>query len=313
MINNKEKNFISAVFYIHDDENLIGYFLDNLIKVMSENFEKYEIICVNDASKDKSLEIVKSFASKLSGAVMNIVNMSYYQGREASMNAGVDLSIGDFVFEFDNIYIDYDINLIMDIYFKSLEGFDIVSAAPKKIRLATSKIFYSIFNYATKQSSNIRTEVFRILSRRAINRVSSMSKTIPYRKAIYSNCGLKTTFILYDNNMTKFSDKKEHKSARKDMAVNSLILFTDIAYKVSIGFSAIMMLIAIFIGIYAFTIFFGNYHPVEGWTTTVLFLSLTFFGLFAILSVILKYLSVIIDLIFSKQKYIVESIEKING
>ncbi len=50
MITNKEKNFISAVVYVHNNEKEIANFLENLNKKLNENFEKYEIICVNDKS-----------------------------------------------------------------------------------------------------------------------------------------------------------------------------------------------------------------------------------------------------------------------
>ena len=52
-------------------------------------------------------------------------------------------------------------------------------------------------------------------------------------------------------------------------------------------------------------------HPVAGWTTTILFLSVVFFGLFAILTVIIKYLQIIVDLVFKRKHYSFESIEKL--
>ena len=52
-------------------------------------------------------------------------------------------------------------------------------------------------------------------------------------------------------------------------------------------------------------------NPVEGWTTTILFLSFAFFGLFSVLTVIIKYLQIIVDLIFKRKTYNFESIEKL--
>ena len=51
---NKEKNFASAVIYVHNAENRIENFLNMIIKTMEDNFEHSEIICVNDASEDRS-------------------------------------------------------------------------------------------------------------------------------------------------------------------------------------------------------------------------------------------------------------------
>ena len=105
---NKEKNFVSAVLYVYNAEDEIRIFLENMIKVLKENFEHSEIICVNDASTDKSAECIKRISEQIIGTTITLVNMSYYHGIENAMNAGVDLAIGDFVFEFDNTNMDYD-------------------------------------------------------------------------------------------------------------------------------------------------------------------------------------------------------------
>lgn len=309
MIINKEKNFISAVVYIHNNENNIIDTLNNINNILHNNFEKYEIICVNDYSTDKSVEQIKKFSIDVKGAVLSILNMSYYQGLELSMGAGVDLAIGDFVFEFDSINMDYSPETIMEVYFKSLKGNDIVSASPKKRMRKSSKLFYDIFNGYSNNPNKLKTETFRILSRRAINRVQSMNKTIPYRKAIYANCGLKVDTIYY-NSIRNLKIKNVDETTRKNVAVESLILFTDVAYKAALTMTFVMMLGIIAVGIYTVKVFISD-QPVAGWTTTMLFLSVAFLGVFAILAVVIKYLSILVDLTFKKQKYMIESIEKL--
>ncbi|WP_242396841.1 glycosyltransferase [Clostridium butyricum] len=309
MIINKEKNFISAVVYIHNNEDNIMDTLNNINNILHNNFEKYEIICVNDYSTDKSIEQIKKFSIDVKGAVLSILNMSYYQGLELSMGAGVDLAIGDFVFEFDSVNMDYSPETIMEVYFKSLKGNDIVSASPKKRMRKSSKLFYDIFNGYSNNPNKLKTETFRILSRRAINRVQSMNKTIPYRKAIYANCGLKVDTIYYSS-IRNLKIKNVDETTRKNVAVESLILFTDVAYKAALTMTFVMMLGIIAVGIYTVKVFISD-QPVAGWTTTMLFLSVAFLGVFAILAVVIKYLSILVDLTFKKQKYMIESIEKL--
>lgn len=312
MITNKEKNFVSAVIYVHNNEKYIGSFIKEIAAILSDNFEKYEIICVNDHSDDNSVNEIKKVSKKISGS-LSFINMSYYQGIEAAMNAGVDLAIGDFVFEFDNSFMDYPIDTIMKVYYRSLEGYDIVSAAPKIIKKHSSKLFYSIFNKYADTEYKIRTESFRILSRRSINRVHSMSDTIPYRKVFYANCGLKSDTIVYNNeNFGEDKQTVEMRDNRKNMAVNSMMLFTNFAYNFAIILAGIMMLVTVGTAIYTLIVFLGNSKPVEGWTTTMLFLSFAFFGVFAMSAIIIKYLTIIVNLIFKKQKYTIESVEKLS-
>lgn len=225
---NKEKNFASAVIYVHNAENRIENFLNMIIKTMEDNFEHSEIICVNDASEDRSLNIIKETSKKASNTSVSVVNMSYFHGLELAMNAGVDLSIGDFVFEFDNTFLDFEPRVIMEIYRHSLEGFDIVSASPDRKERFTSKLFYKVFNHYTTLNYKMGTESFCVLSRRVINRISSMNKTVPYRKAIYANSGLKTDNIKYQTiESGKQAFDKEEKGYRSGLAIDTLILFTE--------------------------------------------------------------------------------------
>lgn len=311
-IKNKEKNFVSAVIYIYNEEARIEKFLRFVNQVLEENFEKYQIICVNDASTDNSLNKIKETAKTIKRTVVNIVNMSFYQGVELSMNAGIDLSIGDFIFEFDNMVMDFKKDLMMAVYYRTLTGFDIVNAAPKNCAQKSSRVFYKLFNHYSLANQKLRTENFRVISRRAINRVHSMSKTIPYRKAVYANCGLKSDTIEYDNDIAVDRHyNKETKEQRKEMATTSLVLFTNIAYKISTAAAVFMMVATFLMGIYTLYCYLVE-QVVSGYTSMMLVMAGGFFGIFAILAVIIKYLSILTDLVFSERKYTIESVETLS-
>ena len=100
-MSNKEKNFASAVIYVHNTEDRIEEFLRTIVNEMENNFEHSEIICVNDCSDDNSLSLIRKTSKAVKSTSISVVNMSYFHGVELAMNAGVDISIGDFVFEFD--------------------------------------------------------------------------------------------------------------------------------------------------------------------------------------------------------------------
>lgn len=308
---NKEQNFVSAVIYVHNAEDRIERFLDMVVEVMERNFEHSEIICVNDSSEDRSLSIIRKVSKAAEKTSISVVNMSYYHGLELAMDAGMDLAIGDFVFEFDNTVADFNSSVIMEIYRHSLEGYDIVSASPNRKERLSSRLFYRIFAKFAVVSYRMNTESFRVLSRRVINRVSSMSKTAPYRKALYANCGLKTDCIRYEatGDWSKVRDRKEQRY-RMDLAADALILFTEVGYRLSMTMTVVMMLMSIFMTVYSLVTYFVI-HPVEGWTTTILFLSVAFFGLFGILTIIVKYLQLLVDMVFKRKHYSFESIEKL--
>lgn len=313
IVNKKEKKFISIVVYLHDVAPYLKYFLDTIIPIYEENFDQFELVCVDDACQDHTIEVLKEYVeNKQIKAMVNVVHMSFFQGLESAMNAGRDIAIGDFVYEFDDIFVDYEPEVIMQVYEKLLEGNDIVAASSKgKLRL-TSKVFYSLYNRTSRGKGKIGPETFRIVSRRAINRIKSMGQYIPYRKAVYMNCGLKATTICYESKDVKVRVKnKAVASERTALALDSFIYFTDVLERVSAIISGIFLLVTVGMGIYIISDVFNNTKPVEGWLSTMGFLALGFFGVFALLTIILKYLSVMLNLIFKQQRYLVSDIEKV--
>lgn len=308
---NREKNFISAVVYVHNAENRIEPFLNAIIMTLEENFEHSEIICVNDCSDDSSVQAIKRCSEKAVNTSVSLINMSFFHGLELAMDAGMDLAIGDFVYEFDNTYLDFDPEMIMKVYRHSLTGYDIVSASPDKKEKLSSRLFYKVFDRFSELSYKMTTESFRILSRRVINRISSMNKAIPYRKAIYAGSGLKTDNLKYEVKTVRQdkADPRENRY-RASLAVDTLILFTELGYRFAFWMTSAMMLISVFMIFYTLIVYFIG-HPIEGWTTTVMFLSVAFLGLFGILTIIVKYLQIIVDMVFKRKHYNYESIEKL--
>ena len=309
----KEKNFVSCVIYLHNDSNSVKDFLGMICHSMKNNFEKYEIICVNDGCTDDTILQVRDFLEEEKEQhVVSLINLSYYQGVENAMNAGRDLAVGDFLFEFDSCIKDFEESLLMEVYRRSLVGYDVVAAAPLRYVPLSSRLFYTVYNWGSRYKGKIRQERFRIISRRAINRVNQMNAYIPYRKALYVNCGLKMDTIVYDNKVGyRKMHNKEERGTRSGLALDTIIIFTNVLEKVSlllsIGFMAMMLFT---IGDIVYTIF-GDVKPIEGWLSTVCLISVGFFMLFVMLTMIFKYLSVILNMMFRRQRYVIEGVEKL--
>lgn len=309
----KEKKFISLVVYLHNVEEYIKYFMKSIIPVCESNFEQFEIVCVDDGCTDGTVDKLKEYLEEnQTSAMVNVIHMSFFQGIESAMNAGRDIAIGDFVYEFDDVFVDYEPELLLKVYEKILEGNDIVAASSRGKLRFTSKIFYSLYNATSRSKGKIGPETFRIVSRRAINRIKSMGQYIPYRKAVYSNCGLKMSTLHYDSRDVKARVKnKTVASERTSLAFDSFIYFTNVLERVSMVICGFFLILTVAMGIYIISDFFNAYKPVEGWLSTMGFLALGFFGVFALLTIILKYLSVLLNLIFKQQRYLVADIEKV--
>lgn len=307
-VENKESNFISAVAYLHDEAALVKPFLERVCATLAARFKQFEVIVVNDASRDGSVDAVREFVRDgIWTMPVTVVNMSVYQGIELCMDAGMDLAIGDFVFEFDTLELPDDPALIDKAYDTALTGYDIVSVCPQKNRGGFSSLFYGVFNRFSRSRYTIGTDIFRVLSRRAINRVHAICGTVFYRKAAYAASGLRMQTL----RVSAAGGQAANKPVRLSIALDSLALYTDAGYKLSCGVAGLMLLATLAELCYTLAIYLGGGKPVEGWTTMMLVLTAGFFGVFLILAVVLKYLSLLVDLVFRHQRYLVEGIEKL--
>ena len=269
---------------------------------LDAHFAQYELVVVDDACTDDTVAQLRVWG-KEQAAPLTILHMSTYHGLENAMNAGLDAAIGDYVYEFDSTELCYPAELIFKAYQTALTGSDIVSVCPRTVR-GGSSLFYKVFNAHSQSAYRLRTDAFRLVTRRAINRVHASSTHLPYRKAAYAASGLRMVDLEFDGQLTV------KQKGRFNLALDSLTLYTNFGFKASVTVTLCMMALALAELIYTLVIF-ATGHPVEGWTTTMFVITVGFAGLFAVLTIVVKYLSLLLNLTFRQQKYLVESIEKL--
>lgn len=305
----KEKNFISAIVYARNNENSVSEFLRKVDRVLHENFIAYEFVIVNDASEDNCIKKVKDITDTLIGNV-TVINLPHKHGIETAMLAGVEFAIGDFVYEFDSTVVDYNLELIMSLYKTALEGNDVVSAAPDGHIDYSSKFFYNCLNKLSRLNMSLTTETFRIVSRRALNRVLRSKEKLRYRKALYHYSGFNSRTIVYE--CINKSDQRNSLSfgERVNLASDILISFSDIGTKLPLRISMVFATISLISIIYTIYSYFTVENIQTGWTTTMMFLSISFTGLFFMLAVVSKYMNVLLNELQDRPRYIYQSIDR---
>ncbi len=300
---NKEKNFISAVIFLRNNAGKIKPFFTELSNELNKHFENYELIAVNDSCSDSTIEELSKWAISHTASPLTIIHMSAHQSREACMNAGIDATIGDFVYEFDSVDVDFPWEYVYQAYEIAIKGNDVVSISPKRIPII-NKFFYTLFNRHSRTPYKIRTNAFRLISRRALHRVHAICNYMTYRKAAYAASGLKCTDLEYSG---KCIDYQEN---RIQLAIESMLLYTQFGYRITSILSITMLLITLFSFIYIISVYcLGN--PVSGWTTTTLLLSTGLTGLFIGNTIAVKYLALLLELHSKRERYLINNIEKI--
>lgn len=308
----KEKSFISIVIHVKENVSRLTECLKTLDAFFISKFQTYEYVLVNNSTSADLGAALKAESIQLGGDV-SIINLSWQHNIEDAMGAGIDLAIGDFILEFDRLEIDYPVELIEEVYRKCLTGYDMVAAAPTVQKTQWSRSFYYLLKKLSYKNINLTTETFRIVSRRLINRTNHKNASFKYRKANYHGSGLLTDLIRYKP-ISKVKGAKDYSLGEQvSLASNILIYYSSIGTKLSTILSVVFLLISLLVGGYAiFSYIILKNQIQEGWTTTMLFLSISFTGFFAILAVLSKYMEVLLKSTHSVQPYTYKSIDRIN-
>ncbi|WP_141336626.1 glycosyltransferase [Paenibacillus sp. tmac-D7] len=306
----KAKVFVSAVLYVHNEQDTIKEGLSQLNLILKNSFEYYEIILVNDASQDQTLERARQASSEISGDLI-IVSLARKHGIEKAMMAGLVRSMGDFVFELETTRFEYPLDIIVELYQKAL--YDIVAASPAHGIPWTSKVFYNLVKKVSYLKLDLTTETARIVSRRALNAMLNLKEKVRYRKALYSFIGYSKTVLVYESQVGRSKKRSELNRANISTAFDVVVSFSNIGLKLSHYFSIIFLLFSLFMAGYAFFNYFFNKNIVEGWTTLMILISFGFTGLFFIVGMLGEYISRILVEIQDRPFYTTQSVEKANS
>ena len=201
--------------------------LEELMKKM-DNYE-FEILFVNDGSKDKTLEEIKQMREK--DQRICYVDFSRNFGKEVAMIAGLDYATGDCA-----IFLDADLQdppeLIPELVKYWEEGYDDVYAKRRTrkgetwLKKFTSKMYYRVLQHLTNVEIQEDTGDFRLLDRRCINALKKMRETQRNTKSMYSWIGYKKKEVLYDRDPRAAGKTKWSYAKLIDLAIDVITSFT---------------------------------------------------------------------------------------
>ena len=303
MIKNLEQNYISVIIVVNDEKKNIIEKINKVNGVLKNNFKNSEILIVDNTSKKISFESLKE--SKINHT---IIKLPIKHGNQSALNAGIAMAIGDYMVEIEDISFDIDYNQIVDLYKKSQEGNDFVFLTPKQSKWS-SKIFYKILNKSFKNmfEADISSSVMTLSSRRGQNKIAEVGRIIINRNVAYVLSGLKCASIITD---IKYKNKRSF-SSNLMLMFDTLIYYTDVVMLFSQQLSFIFFILFGLGAVYSVVqkLFFDI---VKGWASIFTLTSLGFFGIFFILSIMIRYLHHILRNSLNSKDYIFGSIEKNN-
>ena len=193
---------ISVIIPAYNEEESLPILYERIEKLMATmgNYE-FEILFINDGSKDKTIEIIKKM--RQDDSRISYVDFSRNFGKEIAMIAGLDYATGDCV-----IFIDADLQdppeLIPELVKYWEEGYDDVYAKRRSrkgetfLKKWTSKMYYKILQKLTRIEIQRDTGDFRLLDRRCVNALKMLRESQRNTKSMFSWIGYKKKEVLYD-------------------------------------------------------------------------------------------------------------------
>ncbi len=251
------KKLITIIIPAYNEEESLPMLYERLTRLMNDvgNYD-FEILFVNDGSKDKTLQIIKELRSK-DGRIC-YVDFSRNFGKEIAMLAGLDYAKGDAV-----IFMDADLQdppeLIPELIKYWEEGYDDVYARRRSrkgetwLKKFTSKMYYIVLQSLTKVEIQKDTGDFRLLDRRCVNALKQMRETGRNSKSMFSWIGYKKKEVLYDRDPRIAGKTKWNYIKLIDLAIDGITSFTTSPLRIStlLSIPTFLMLLIYFIYVIA--------------------------------------------------------------
>lgn len=221
---------ISIIVPSYNEEESLPFLYERLIKLINSMKEyEFEILFVNDGSKDKTLELIKQYRKE--DERICYVNLSRNFGKETAMMAGLDYAKGDAV-----IFIDADLQdppeIIPELIKYWEEGYDDVYAKRKSrkgetfLKKFTSKMYYKVLQKLTNVEIQRDTGDFRLLDRRCVNALRKLRESQRSFKSMFSWIGYKKKEVLFDRDARVAGKTKWNYIKLVDLAIDGITSFT---------------------------------------------------------------------------------------
>lgn len=285
---------LSLVVPMYNEEAAIGRFFERVRPVLDACGCRYEIVCVNDGSRDGTLD--RLVAEARSDRRIRVLDLSRNFGKEAALTAGIDHARGAAV-----IPIDADLQeppeLIPDMIALWREGYDVVLAERKDRssdsvgKRVTARWFYRVMNWLSDVNLPENVGDFRLMDRRVVDALGRLPERSRFMKGVFAWLGFRQARVGFTRPARLDGAGKQSPRALMRLALDGFVSFSSAPLRIwtYIGLLTSFGALAFMLYIVAKTLFFGADTPGFATIMTVL---LFFNGLLMInLGIIGEYLA----------------------
>ena len=193
---------IGVIVPCYNEEESLPYFYKEMQKVMEQMDVEFELLFVNDGSKDKTLDILKDFAKK--DERVRFLSFSRNFGKEAAIYAGLQHVNGDYVTLMDADLQDPPEKLIVMYQVLIKENLDIVGLKTNDhknygfVRKFFTACYYKILGTFTTVPMAPNERDYRLMTRQVVDAILSLEEYNRYSKGLFNFVGFDTKWLTYD-------------------------------------------------------------------------------------------------------------------
>lgn len=298
---------LSIVIPVFNEEKNINELYKRLSPVIKKITTSYELIFIDDGSQDQSLQRIK--ALRRADRKIKILHFSRNFGHMPAINAGLAHAKGQKV-----VLMDADLQdppkVILDMYKKSKQGFDVVYGVKKKrkehiFRRIGFSLFYRLLNGISTYKMPLDAGTFSILDKKVVKILISLPEKNKYFSGLRSWTGFSQTGVEYER-AARFSGKEASLRRLLHLAMDGIFSFSYIPLRLASIFGflcASVALLAIVIVLFL-RIFLG--YGLIGWASTMTTILLVSGVQLITLGIIGEYLGRIYDEVKNRPEYIIQ-------
>lgn len=305
---------ISVVVPVYNNSATLKELSARLISVLHKCAPTYEILYVNDGSKDNSFSILQELTGALSQ--IKVINLSKNFGQHPAICAGFEHASGEFIVLMDADLQDRPEDIIKLIKKIRQRESDVIYTIKKSLdRKVTSRFTSAIYHYAFAKIVNAKVPrnigTFRIFNRKFLLALLQYKEANVLYGPLMFFMGFKSDFIELEYNDRLYGKSSYTFNKRLQLAVNSLISYTDIPHKISALVGLLLLFGALVYGLIVLVqyLLFGATFP-GGTTLVLLVLCLTLGSVMMSLGIIGSYLFRVYQEVLGRPRYLVQ--DKIN-
>lgn len=301
---------LSVIIPSYNEDKMICNISSVVSSLLSDENIPYEIIFINDGSKDNTWEEIGKACDK--NPNIKGFNFSRNFGKEAAIFAGLTYAVGDCCAVID-CDLQHPPEVLVKMYQKWKEGYEVVEGVKASrgkesfLHKFAAKSFYSIISSATKVDMSKASD-FKLLDRKAVDILRSMPEKHIFFRALSSWVGFKTTSIEFDVQEREAGDSKWSTISLIKYAITNITSFSTAPMQIVTFTGIIFGLFSIILGIHSIYINFIGKSS-EGFTTVILLLLIIGSIIMLSLGIIGYYISKIYEETQNRPRFIVSECE----